>query len=195
MDIKTIRKQLVAAAGVALLGAMIFLPSAAGAAGNTRQYGPIASTSPDSGTCGNVWATDTFDRHFKVDVTPNADGTYNVTEEFKKGTFVTNAGASPGACETSLGPIGNGSTVSAGVTGKMHGSFEIVVSGGTFDPNAVCTVATCGTTAGFIVTVFGPAATYDVPTFNFHYSAGSNGEWKNASADRGGNHGDITGAP
>ena len=190
MDIKSIRKQLVAAAGVALLGAMIFLPSAAGAAGNTRQYGPIPSTSGDSGTCGPDWATDTFDRHFKVDVTPNADGTYNVTEEFKKGTFITNAGASPGGCDTNLG-----GTVSAGVTGKMHGSFEIVVTDGSFDPNAVCTVATCGTTTGFIATVFGPGATYAVPTFNFHYSAGRNGEWKNASADRGGNHGDITGAP
>ena len=32
-------------------------------------------------------------------------------------------------------------------------------------------------------------------TFALHYSARRNGEWKNASADRGGNHGDITGAP
>jgi hypothetical protein len=32
-----------------------------------------------------------------------------------------------------------------------------------------------------------------VPTYLFHYSAGKHGEWKNASADRGGNHGDITG--
>ena|SRR5216683_5852508 len=82
----------------------------------------------------------------------------------------------------------------AGVTGKMHGSFNIIVSNGTYNPNAVCSSA-CGTTAGFIATVFGAGATYDIPTFLFHYSAGNNGEWKNASDNRGGNHGDITGNP
>src|SRR5262247_2779348 len=122
-----------------------------------RQYGPFHSTSPDSGTCGNDWATDTFDRFFKVDVTPNSDGTYNVVEEFKKGTFVTVAGASPGGCETNPGGV-----VAAGVTGKMQGSFNIVVSGGTFNPTAVCD-ASCGTTAGFIAKVFGTTANYDIP--------------------------------
>lgn len=191
MDIKTIRKSLIAAAGVALLGAAILLPSSAGAAAATRHYGPIASTSPDSGSCGNNWATDTFERHFTVTVRPNADGTYNVTEAFKNGTFVTIAGNSPGGCDTNVG-----GTVDAGVTGKMHGSFDIVVASGAFNAAATCAVATdCDTTAAFIANVFGPSATYDVPTFEFHYSAGSNGEWKNASANRGGNNGDITGAP
>jgi hypothetical protein len=64
----------------------------------TQHYGPYPSTSPDSGTCGNDWAQDTFDGHFTV--RPNGDGTYTVVEEFKNGSFVTNAGASPGACET-----------------------------------------------------------------------------------------------
>ena len=154
-----------------------------------RQYGPIASTSPDSGTCGNDWANDSYDRFFKANTSPNPDGTYTVVEEFKKGTFVTIAGPSPGACESGIAVVG------PGVTGKFEGSFTIVVTGGSFNPNAVCTVATCGTTGGFITTVYGPTATYDVPTFLFHYSAGRNGEWKNASADRGGNHGDITGLP
>ena len=193
MNINTIRKQLIGAVGAALLGAAILLPASAGAA-NTAHYGPIASTSPDSGTCGNDWATDTFDRHYKVSVTPNVDGTYNVTQQFKKGTFVTSAGASPGACEASIGPIGNGNTVGAGVTGKMHGSFQIVVTDGTFNASETCATG-CDTTLGFIAKVFGPGASYDVPTFSFHYSAGNNGEWKNASADRGGNHGDITGSP
>ena len=188
MNINTIRKQLIGAAGAALLGAAILLPASAGAA-NTAHYGPIASTSPDSGTCGNDWATDTFDRHYQVSVTPNVGGTYNVTEQFKNGTFVTNAGPSAGACETNPG-----GTVAAGVTGKMHGSFEIVVTGGTFNANETCATG-CDTTAGFIAKVFGTGASYDVPTFSFHYSAGNNGEWKNASADRGGNHGDITGNP
>ncbi len=160
------------------------------AAGNTVHYGPFAGATPDSGTCGNNWANDTFDRFFSVNTTPNPDGTYNVTEEFKNGTFVTVAGKSPGACEN--GPD-NGNTVGDGVTGTMHGTFNIVVSNGTYDPNAVCTQSTCGTTASFIQTVFGASATYDVPTFNFHYNADNNGDWKNASSDRGGNTGDITG--
>jgi hypothetical protein len=32
----------------------------------TTHYGPCASGSSDSGTCGNYWADDTFDRHFTV---------------------------------------------------------------------------------------------------------------------------------
>src|SRR6266545_6406928 len=32
----------------------------------TQHYGPYASSSPDSSTCGNDWAQDTFDRHFTV---------------------------------------------------------------------------------------------------------------------------------
>lgn len=77
-------------------------------------------------------------------------------------------------------------------TGSMHGSFTVIVGGGTFDPNATCP-APCFTMQ-FVKAVYGPAAfIVDIPTFFFHYSAGNHGEWKNASADRGGNHGDITG--
>jgi hypothetical protein len=52
-------------------------------------------------------------------------------------------------------------------------------------------------TAGFINTHFDCTylATCSVTTFAFHYSAGNQQlvehEWKNASDDRGGNHGDI----
>ncbi|MCC6381833.1 MAG: hypothetical protein IT304_04950 [Dehalococcoidia bacterium] len=180
-----VRIMFLALAGLVVLG---LLPGAVSAAGRVRQYGPFPSSSPDSGTCGNDWANDTFDRHFKVDTQPNVDGTYTIVQEFKKGSFVTMAGASPGACETNPG-----GTVAAGVSGKMHGTFTIVVSGGTYNPSGNCP-AVC-TTAAFVQAVFGAAATYDVPTFEFHYSAGNNGEWKNASADRGGNHGDITGSP
>lgn len=120
----------------------VFCSNVTLSAPEVRQYGPFHSSSPDSGTCGNDWAIDTFDRFFKVHTTPNPDGTYNVVEDFKKGTFVTS-----------------------------------------------------GTTAGFIAKVFGAGATRAIPTFMFHYSAGNNGEWKNASEDRGGNQGDITGAP
>jgi len=151
-------------------------------------FGPFASTSPDSGTCGNFWANDAFERSFRVDTRPNADGTYDVVEEFKDGSFVTVAGPSPGGCDTNPG-----GTVAAGISGKMHGSFSIVVSGGVFDPNATCEGVTCGTTALFVATVFGAAATFTIPTFLVEYNARSAGHWKNASANRGGNEGDITG--
>ena len=178
----------IAAVSTMLIAAVVFATfSLAGPA--VRQYGPFASTSPDSGTCGNEWATDTFDRHFRANTSPNPDGTYTVVEEFKKGTFVTNAGPSPGGCETNPGGL-----VAAGLTGKMDGSFAIIVSGGTFNPSASCATG-CDTTAGFVKTVYGPTATYVTPTYLFHYNANNNGDWKNASADRGGDHGDITGGP
>src|SRR5436190_1234610 len=67
----------------------------------TQHYGPYASGSPDSGTCGNDWAEDTYDRDFTLH--NNRDGTYTVVEQFKNGDFVTNAGPSPGACDTTDG--------------------------------------------------------------------------------------------
>src|SRR6186713_2455441 len=68
-----------------------------GGLNRTQHYGPYASGSPDSGTCGNDWATDTFDRVFTV--RSNHDGTYTVVQQFKNGSFVTNAGLSPGSCD------------------------------------------------------------------------------------------------
>jgi len=80
---------------------------------HTQHYGPYTSGSPDSGTCGNDWATDTFDRHFTVH--SNHDGTYTVVQQFKNGSFVTNEGPSPGSCDLTDGsPPG---TVDQGVTG------------------------------------------------------------------------------
>ena len=163
----------------------------------TQHYGPYSSTSPDSGTCGNNWANDSFNRHFTVHNNP--DGTLSIVEQFKDGSFVTTAGPSPGACQ-STPPQG---VISDGVTGDLHGYFIIAVLPGTtqtsnnphcdatFDTDANCDTAT------FIDTHF--SCTYGadctVPTFFFHYSAGDQSllehEWKNASTDRGGNSGDI----
>lgn len=174
---------------LAVVAALMLGGGHVSAAGQTQHYGPYASVSPDSGTCGNDWATDMFNRDFRVNSAQNSDGTYTITEDFKQGHFVTNAGPSPGGCETNLG-----GTLLAGVTGSMHGSFTITVTGGTYNPDGQCGAGDC-TTASFIAAHFGPGATYNVPSYEFHYSAGNNGEWKNASADRGGDHGDITGAP
>lgn len=177
---------------VTIIGLLSFVlvHRAALATSGTLHFGPFASTSSDSGTCGNNWANDTFNRFFTINLTePNT-----VIEDFKDGTFVTVAGSSPGACETGTN---NGNTVADGVTGKFQGSFDIEVTGGTFNPTAQCTPTTCNTTAGFIKTVYGTSATYitGATYFLFNYSADSNGQWKNASANRGGNLGDITGTP
>jgi hypothetical protein len=165
----------------------------------TQHYGPYASDSTDSGTCGiNDWANDTFDRHFTV---RQRDGTFTVVEQFKNGSFETNATASPGSCDFNDGsPPG---TVNSGITGSMHGYFIIPLPAGTAqtssDPSCVVgggPSAPC-TTAEFINSHFTPCYDFTCPvtTFFFHYSAGDQGlvehEWKNASADRGGNHGDI----
>jgi hypothetical protein len=175
---------------------------------STQHYGPYASGSTDSGTCGNDWANDLFDRHFTVFQNRN-DGSLLVVEQFKDGSFTTPASDSPptnfspGACETSTTPAG---TVSNGVTGSLHGYFIIPLPGETQTSTSPFCDAVGGTNSGcntttFINTHFSPAcysATCPVTTFFFHYAAGGQGllinEWKNASADRGGNHGDIRSA-
>jgi hypothetical protein len=166
---------------------------------HTQHYGPYASGSPDSGTCGNDWAEDTFDRDFTVRAEQN--GTFTVVEQFKNGSFVTNPGTnpSPGACDSTDG-YGPG-TVNGGHTGSMHGYFIVSNVGTQTSTSPFCdalnsTNADC-TTATFIDTHFVPCylVTCTVSTFFDHYAAGDQGlavhEWKNASCDRGGNHGDI----
>ena len=168
------------------------IAQASGASGaQVRHYGPFASTSPDSGTCGVDWANDTFKRSFTIQLsTPNT-----VLERADDGTFVALAGPSPNACVILPGPTGNGNTVRAGVKGEFSGSFDIAVSGGTFDPEAKCTPTTCDTTAGFIHTIYGKNATYvtGITFFEFNYYTHENGAWHDASANRDGDNGDITG--
>src|SRR6266849_6746282 len=101
-------------------------------AASTTHYGPYASGSPDSGTCGNNWADDTYNRHFTVFQNKD-DGSLLVVEQFKDGNFVTPStdpslpytNQSPGACNTLAGPTGNGGVVAAGVQGSFHGYFVI----------------------------------------------------------------------
>lgn len=155
----------------------------------TQHYGPYASSSPDSSTCPNDWANDTFDRHFTV--RNNGDGTFTVVEQFKNGNFVTAAGPSPGGCDTNPG-----GTIVAGISGGLHGYEIIAVTGMQTSTDSSCIAgvpsAPC-TTSGFIGSHF--AGAFTVGTFFFHYNSGGQplvfNEWKNASCDRGGNQGDI----
>src|SRR5450756_1683298 len=91
--------------------------------------GPIAVNQGDIGTCNNVWALDSFDKFYTL--TLNHDGTYNLQVNYKDGTFVSNAGFSPGACESGTN---NGSTVGDGVTGKTHQEYNATVNA-TASPN------------------------------------------------------------
>ena len=164
----------------------------------TQHYGPYASSSTDSGTCGVVdWAQDSFDRHFTVRT--SSSGAFTVVEQFKDGNFVTlGAGseASPGACDTN--PLG---TVNTGVIGSMHGYFIIsnVMTQTSTSPNCdgLNPADSDCSTAIFINTHFTPCypSSCTVTTFFFDYASGDQGllfhDWKNASADRGGNGGDI----
>jgi hypothetical protein len=173
------------------LSLVLVTPLVVGGANRTQHYGPFPSGSPDSGTCG-LWAQDTYDLHFTV--RPNGL-TYTVVAQYKRGDFVVDHfGPSPGSCDAMDGsPPG---TVDAGVTGKLHGYIIMTVTGtqSNEDPSCVAFApATPCTRTGFINSHF--AGTTTIDTFFFHYSAGDQGlvehEWKNASEDRGGNHGDI----
>ena len=180
-----------------LLVLAVAFPAAADDEGNKQsenegrdhwQFGPYAGASADSGTCGNDWAQDTFKRHFSV--TRRADGSYYVREDFKDGKFVTIAGASPGACETGTP---HGSTVDAGIRGEFKGWLAGTVTGGTFDPKAVCGTPCTG--GPFIAAHFGASAAWNVVPWKFTYEA-EHGKllfrrWQNASDGQGGNRGDI----
>ncbi len=171
-----------------LLAALALVASIAASGDDGAVFGPFAGASPDSGTCLNDWASDTFVRVFKV--TDNGDGTFLLREEFKNGTFTTVAGPSPGGCEADSR---HGATVVAGVTGSFQGSLQGTVTGGTFDPNATCPTPCTG--AGFVPAFFGAGASWNVDTFSFNYHALDQGlsfrHWVNASENRGGNRGDI----
>jgi hypothetical protein len=172
-----------------LCAACVF--AAIGSAGNGKEthFGPYNSTTTDNGSCSQPWATDTFQRDFKVK--DNGNGTFLVRVEYKQGTFTTIGGVSPGACETDSK---HGSMVSPGVTGTMHGSLEGTVTSSTFDPNGCGSVtADCSTNAGFITAVFGPTATftcfegYAGCDFKFEYAAGDQGlqyhHWEDKSTN------------
>ena len=123
----------------------------------TQHYGPYASSSPDSSTCGNDWAQDTFDRHFTVRKT--ATTTFEVVEQFKSGSFATMAGPSPGGCDTNVG-----GTINSGVSGSMHGYLMITVTGAQTSTSPACVPAGLCTTTTFIQSHFTGSA-FTIGTF------------------------------
>jgi hypothetical protein len=165
--------------------------------GGTQKLGPFPSTSPDGGTCG-PWANDTFDRSFSVH--DNGDGTFNVTEDFRDGTFTTIGGASPGGCEIS----GNhGTTVNGGIVGEFQGFLSGTVTSATFNPKGCDGGMQCATLAGFLKAVFAPTETFTCTSgfggcdFNFEYHSSDQSleyhHWQDKSDNHGGEQfiGDI----
>ena len=68
----------------------------------------------------------------------NRDGSYTLTR-FDRGHFVTLAGQSPGACDTTGD---HGKTIRAGVQGFLVGFIRGTVTGGTLDKKATAPVTT-----------------------------------------------------
>jgi hypothetical protein len=128
-------------------------------------------TTTDNGSCGQPWATDVVRRTFHVK--KNKDGSYTLTRS-DRGAFTTIGSPSPGSCDTTGK---HGTTVVAGVKGKLVGYIRGTVTGGTFNPNATCTGTDCGFTDVFISTFFGSGAVFSCFTnstdckFNFNYTA------------------------
>lgn len=158
------------------------------------KIGPIAVVAQeDIGTCNNVWALDSFNKFYTITI--NHDRTWNVKVQYKDGTFVTQAGISPGAC---IGGNTNGNTVSAGVLGKTHQEYNRTVIG-TLIPDFSCgpNNANCYDTTSILNTLFGVGqwAWKDSDwSWEGHYEAGPNGTWFDTSTNWPYNdRGDITG--
>jgi len=160
------------AAALALAAAGLADPGGKGKGKNKGHNSRFSAqiTVTDNGTCGNGWATDTSKRTWSIK--PNGNGTFRVGRQ-DKGTFVTLAGQSPGACDTTGK---HGHLVNVGVRGKFRGYLRGTVSGGTFNPNATCNAACIGDTKAFIAAFF-PGGTFTCSQgyagckFNFEYSS------------------------
>jgi hypothetical protein len=128
----------------------------------------------DHGCNFRPWATDTLRRVYKVRL--REDGTYTLRRE-DNGRFVTLAGPSPSAdpCPGVIRRGKHGTTLLAGMKGKLHGYLQGTVSGGTFIPNGTCT-AEC-TASDFVAGFFTPGSTFTCSQgyagcrFNFAYTA------------------------
>ena len=133
----------------------------------------------DHGCSYRVWATDRVHRKYKV--RKNQNGSYTIRRE-DKGNFTTTGTISPSAdpCPAVTRKGKHGTTLRAGITGKMHGYITGTATGGTFNPNGSC-VDPC-TNAQFIAGFFSAGTTYTCVAgyagcrFNFEYTAQRQGK-------------------
>lgn len=204
------KKYIVAAMVILVAAVVLSLGGSARAA--SVMFGPWPGSSPDSGTCpGQFWAQDYYNRQFTLDdsiVQPTPQHPAIVREDFLDGVFVTLAGnnppeASPGSCD---GGIAHG-TVDPYIQGEFSGYMLFTITRGTLNP-AGCKVqgANCSDPGAssnsaavqvFLQAIYGSnVVVSENVTFDLHYAACTTGMglWQNASADVGGNAGDITGS-
>jgi hypothetical protein len=144
-----------------------------GGKGKGKQHGKNRFTftvvSPDNGSCGQQWATDTITRTYSVK--EKGTGTFTLLRR-DRGTFVTTGPNSPGKCDTTGR---HGSSVGAGYTGKLVGYLTGTVTATSFDKNATC--ASPCTTDAFIAAFFSSGAQFSCFTnsasckFNFNYTS------------------------
>jgi hypothetical protein len=133
------------------------------------KVGPIhVATQDDIGTCNNVWAEDTFNKYYTI--TQNSNGTFNIDVVYKDGTFVTNTGVSPGACEKigGNGP-GNGNTVKTVIKGTMYQEYNGTVTG-TLIPGASCTPSICVDTDSILNTLFNSGWSWTIVSPDNHWN-------------------------
>ena len=181
------------AVALLLVGSLWLANSSAAPASRDQHFGPFAITTPDNGSCGVFWATDTFDRFWNVH--NNGDGTFSVDEQDKNGSFVTLGTGSPGACEPDSK---HGSTVDAGVDGTFIGYVYYTVTGGSYNPAGCSAVgADCSTRTGFFTATF-PGDAINFGKWGFEYASGDQGllyhHWADVSDNTGSNEifrGDI----
>ena len=148
----------------------------------------------DSGTAGNFWALDNYQRQIQVWATTTTDAYCAIVKY--DGDFVTFAGFSPQHA-TTLGTVG------AGVEGNMEGGYRATFVGtlksvpskpvhgniGTYDYQ--CNSAgVCPGYESWLSFYFDGVANFDQPWWGWKYTTEHNGTWINQIS---GNIGDITG--
>jgi hypothetical protein len=158
--------------GILAFGIALAMPAASVDAHPVIDRFPVKGVGIDNG-CGAVqWADTAWTLLFTVE--DNGDGTYAMRTDYRGGTFVTRAGTSPGA---NCGTLSHGTSVVAGIRGRMFAWAEETITSATFNPDACGPqpdYGPCSTRGGFVATVFGCAesACADFTSYEFAYSSG-----------------------
>jgi hypothetical protein len=139
--------------------------SAASTSNNGTDKYSFAGASADGGSCGNSWANDTYTLDFSIKQA--AAGVYSVNVMYKNGSFVTIAGASPGACST---VNHHGSLVNGGINGKFQGWVSLTMTSATYNASGCVSNPSCTTRTGVLNALF-PGGSSSNWNWNFEYSS------------------------
>ena len=156
---------------LALGVALIVTSVGASADGSPTRHFRFDLTSADSGSCGDVWAIDSFRMDFSV---RQVGPTSFALDRRSIGTFVSTGPVSPGACDPGTK---HGFVLRAGVNGHLESDVKLIVHSTVFNPDV-----TCGNPNECFDRLFGEGVTgVDFVSFAAHYAAGDQGliyhEW------------------